>query len=64
MKSLRLKVHEANIASTKANEFKDLMDDDLKETMTASKVIHEVLRIALPKAKIDKYGNIVVDTAA
>jgi len=61
MLTLRVKAHDEKMAEKKVKEFNSQLDEDLQGSITTTQMIHDVLRLALPKAKLDKYGNVVVD---
>jgi hypothetical protein len=64
MMQIRVKAHEEKIALKKAEEFKAEVDEVFKDSITPTRIVQEVLRIALPKAKLDKYGHVILDIAS
>lgn len=61
MLTVRMKAHEEKLIQKKIKEFNDQLEADLQGSITATQMVHDIIRLALPKAKLDKYGNVVVD---
>ena len=60
MKSLRLKVHEVDAAKIKTFEINKLREEKRFEIDNGKRAMHEMIKQAIPKARIDDYGNIVI----
>lgn len=60
MQSLRMKADEFEAAQIKLKEINDLRAEIGLRPIKESKLLHNLIEQAIPRATVDKYGNIVI----
>lgn len=61
MKTLRLKAHEMEQVRKKSLEINKLLLDSGQPPIMDSKLIHRAISQAIPRMKLNEYGDVVLD---